>query len=1480
MKQKIIKRKLLSFLLTLALVLGLVPWISLTAEADGTSIESNILFVNGTDMSTLSGSGYVLTCDSGTATLTGNSTDGYTLTLNNEAQITSGYQFNINPATTGKSAIYYAGTSSLTIEVNSNSTITGSYNDGHSYGIYSKGNLTISGSGTLTVTGGAAHNNSYGVYSAKALTVSGELKAYGGEATETGSSDSYGVYAWGNLKIDSNGKLTAVGGKSKQYSRGAAGANESGSNFTVYGYLAGTGGEAEKESSGVYSGKALSVSGDLNAIGGQETSNSYGVNARVTLTVQYGGKLVATAMAGSTNYGIYANSALTVQNGGTLSATAMFGSINNYGIYVNSASGTTVSEGIKNVVVTSATQAIYGIVKNSITGTGWTNMGESGTAIPVSSGGQSYDYKIIQFAPPAHTHSFTYTPNGATITATCSEDDCDLTNKQATLTITATGGTYDGTTPFSATVTNNIPAVEGDTVGSIEYYKVDTEGATTGGTLQASAPVNAGYYYANVTLTSGSNSYTAVKAFTIAKGTAEALDADSARTNSGINYQTEQATPSSGYQISTDNANPVESTPVSLTNILDGDTPTIYVRRTENDNQNAGAWVAVALVSRPDAPTPPATENATNDSTADGKIKGALATWEYKNKETGKEPTNWTPMTAGDVTVKSGTYQIRVKATNSAPHGKVTEVTVETAELAKIGNTPYTTLAAAIEAAQSGDTIELLKNVTISDTITLKPGITIDGNGKSITHTGGQVFVSQTGAPVTIKNLIIKESGQALEVPSGSTVILDGCTITQCSNDYYAAVHMSGTVVLYKTKISGNSSTASNAGGVIELGYGAKLFGIDSTISNNTAVGHTGGINNLSGSVYLMKCKVTGNSSNGTGNTSLGGGVRDGANFYAANCVIAGNYSGPNTSTDTLDIGGSPTLRNCIYGNLSSAYDATKVTGSTGGGSGSAPIPDGDGKRTECSYTVSDGQLNITMRYQDENGNMQDLWERPASSVTTEPSLVSGLTYTGSEQALVNGGTANGGTLVYAVGTNATTAPTEGWGSDIPKRTAAGTYYVWYKVRGDIDHSDSTAKCITVTIKSQGGGGGSTGSGGGTGGSSGGTESYTIPVTNENTVNVKTEITDGTAVVGEITQKDIDKIVDTGSSSGSGSENTSITIDISQAKSEVTSVELTKGTIEKLAEAVGANDNIKSVEIKMSDATVELDGTALAAISEQAQGSSIKLVVEGTNTSKLNESQQESLKQFASASPFEAYFESDGKRIHDFKGGTARVSLKFTPEAGRSLKHYHVYYLSLAGAIERFVTYFANGLLSFVTSHFSDYAIVYDEEMENGGEFNPEDPVDPVDPEDPEDPVKIMEMHRLYNPNSGEHFYTADVEERDYLVEVGWNYEGVAWYAPEESEIPVYRLYNSNAGDHHYTMDIEERDDLIAEGWNDEGIGWYSVETEDVPLYRVYNPNALEAGAHHYTADVDERDYLVVVGWSAEGIGWYGMNEEAKELMK
>lgn len=135
--------------------------------------------------------------------------------------------------------------------------------------------------------------------------------------------------------------------------------------------------------------------------------------------------------------------------------------------------------------------------------------------------------------------------------------------------------------------------------------------------------------------------------------------------------------------------------------------------------------------------------------------------------------------------------------------------------------------------------------------------------------------------------------------------------------------------------------------------------------------------------------------------------------------------------------------------------------------------------------------------------------------------------------------------------------------------------------------------------------------------------------------------------------------------------------------------------------------------------------------------------------------------------------------------------------------------------------------------------------------------------------VTKREMYRLYNQNSGEHFYTSSLEERASLVSAGWAYESVAWTSPSSSDTPVYRLYNKNGGEHHYTTSKAERDSLVAVGWTYEGIGWYSDDDKGVPVYRLYNPNEF-ANNHHYTASSVERDQLVATGWIYEGIAWYG----------
>ncbi len=101
----------------------------------------------------------------------------------------------------------------------------------------------------------------------------------------------------------------------------------------------------------------------------------------------------------------------------------------------------------------------------------------------------------------AHTHSFTYTASGATITATCTAAGCNLPESSAgagdhvaTLTISANGGTYDGTTAYGATITD-ANSIQGD--AKVQYQKM-TDGSY--GTATETAPKDAGDYKASITV--------------------------------------------------------------------------------------------------------------------------------------------------------------------------------------------------------------------------------------------------------------------------------------------------------------------------------------------------------------------------------------------------------------------------------------------------------------------------------------------------------------------------------------------------------------------------------------------------------------------------------------------------------------------------------------------------------------------------------------------------------------------------------------------------------------------------------------------------------------------------------------------------------------------------------------------------------------------------------------------------------------------
>lgn len=82
------------------------------------------------------------------------------------------------------------------------------------------------------------------------------------------------------------------------------------------------------------------------------------------------------------------------------------------------------------------------------------------------------------------------------------------------------------------------------------------------------------------------------------------------------------------------------------------------------------------------------------------------------------------------------------------------------------------------------------------------------------------------------------------------------------------------------------------------------------------------------------------------------------------------------------------------------------------------------------------------------------------ASVNTAPTAKE-LTYDGSAKALVNEGTAQGGELQYKLGADGTYSTT------IPTATNAGTYTVYYKVKGDSNHNDVAENSVEVTINKQ-----------------------------------------------------------------------------------------------------------------------------------------------------------------------------------------------------------------------------------------------------------------------------------------------------------------------------------------------------------------------------------------------------------------------------
>lgn len=112
------------------------------------------------------------------------------------------------------------------------------------------------------------------------------------------------------------------------------------------------------------------------------------------------------------------------------------------------------------------------------------------------------------------------------------------------------------------------------------------------------------------------------------------------------------------------------------------------------------------------------------------------------------------------------------------------EEAITAGAVALVGNTAYTTLAAAINAAEEGDTVTLINNAKVGSQVTISKPITVDLGSYTVENTGAyQVFVI-TASGVTIKgNGAVLKGQKVLSIANANNVSISGVTLQGTSTD-------------------------------------------------------------------------------------------------------------------------------------------------------------------------------------------------------------------------------------------------------------------------------------------------------------------------------------------------------------------------------------------------------------------------------------------------------------------------------------------------------------------------------------------------------------------------------------------------------------------------------------------------------------------------------------------------------------------------
>ena len=266
------------------------------------------------------------------------------------------------------------------------------------------------------------------------------------------------------------------------------------------------------------------------------------------------------------------------------------------------------------------------------------------------------------------------------------------------------------------------------------------------------------------------------------------------------------------------------------------------------------------------------------------------------------------------IKVTGGTFSSNVSAYVADGYIQNENGTVETLgetnAVAKVGDTYYKTLAEAVAAAKNGETVTLLKNAEMTETIRITDGkkitLALDGHDVVIKTTGkfflvrnGELTVTGTGmikeetpyfAPIIIKGGAEKsENYSVVNVEEG--VILEGWAgvmidqTINTTNNYGMVLNVNGATLkgvkdtdnaeglgVYVNGVVADAKVTLNNATLTADGYGMYLAGnADTTITGGTVSGTTTGIEIRAGKLTLDNCDVTGGSGEVTKNANGNG---------------------------------------------------------------------------------------------------------------------------------------------------------------------------------------------------------------------------------------------------------------------------------------------------------------------------------------------------------------------------------------------------------------------------------------------------------------------------------------------------------------------------------------------------------------------------------------------------------------------------------